>query len=67
MNPFMFFVFICTVIVVSYILGNRIGYLQGKAEVSHIPRGELPESTNDLNGTAKYLDALHEAQFGRKG
>ncbi|WP_341320835.1 hypothetical protein NSQ62_14450 [Solibacillus sp. FSL H8-0523] len=40
MSPFMFFLFICTVIVVSYILGNRIGYLQGKAEVSQIPRGE---------------------------
>lgn len=47
MNPLMFFLFICTVIVVSYILGNRIGYLQGKAEVSHVPRGEPPEINVD--------------------
>ena len=43
MNTLTFFLFIITVASVVYFLGHQIGYLRGKAEASHIPRGEPPE------------------------
>lgn len=44
MDPLLFFIFICAVASVCFVLGHRIGYLTGKAEVSDITRGESPHS-----------------------
>lgn len=46
------FIFFLVSVVGAYLYGKQIGYLNGKQEVSHIPRGEPPEdSTTDILGS----------------
>lgn len=42
MSALAYFVLALTFLAVGYFLGNLVGYLNGKAEVSHIVRGEPP-------------------------
>lgn len=42
MNTFLVVLFVLVLLVMTAAYFHRIGYLTGKAEVSHIPRGEPP-------------------------
>lgn len=48
MSAFIYFVLAIVFLTVGYFLGNIVGYLNGKAEVSHIMRGEPPDMDNEL-------------------
>lgn len=47
MSPLLFFITVLLVALTNHFIGYRIGYYEGKKEVSHILRGEPPDDMED--------------------